>query len=272
MKRVLLALAALPSLAFAAPERVVSLGGDVTEIAVALGAESTLVGRDATSLYPATVKKVPDVGYLRQLSAEGVLALRPELILASEEAGPPVVLKQLENSGVKVADIPAPKKISDIPAKVTAVANALDKRSQGEALNQRLNKEIAALPKTTLNKKVLFIMSHGGMSAMAAGQGTAADAAIQAAGLKNAMQGFVRYQTLSQEGVIQSQPDLVLVTTDGVATLGGKDKVWSLPGLAQTPAGKNQQLMVVDDMALLGFGPRTPETVRVLRERAEQLP
>ena len=105
-----------------------------------------------------------------------------------------------------------------------------------------------------------------------AGQQTGADAAIRAAGLQNAMQGFIRYQPLSQEGVIASRPDLVVISQDGINALGGEAKLWTLPGLAQTPAGRNKQVLAIDDMALLGFSVRTPEAIRQLRTKAEQLP
>lgn len=107
---------------------------------------------------------------------------------------------------------------------------------------------------------------------MAAGQQTGADAAIRAAGLQNAMQGFTRYQPLSQEGIIASQPDMVVISQDGVNALGGEANLWKLPGLAQTPAGRHKQLLAIDDMALLGFSVRTPEAIRQLRAKAEQLP
>ena len=134
---------------------------------------------------------------------------------------------------------------------------------QGETLRNSLRQALAALPSSTLNKRVLFILSHGGMTAMAAGQQTGADAAIRAAGLQNAMQGFTRYQPLSQEGVMASQPDLVV---------GGEQNLWKLPGLAQTPAGRSKQVLAIDDMALLGFSVRTPKAIQQLRARAEQLP
>lgn len=271
MKRLLLAILALPLMAGAA-ERVVTIGGDVTEIAWALGAGQDVVARDSTSLHPDAVKKLPDVGYLRQLNAEGILAMRPTLVLVSAQAQPSMALKQVESSKVKVVTVPAENSLDSIDAKVAAVAAALGKTAEGDKLRKELHDQLAAIPAQPLGKKVLFIMSHGGMTAMAAGQETAADAAIHAAGLDNAMQGFKRYQPLSQEGVIASKPDLILVTTDGVKTLGGEDKVWALPGLAQTPAGKNKQMMVVDDMALLGFGIDTPQTIFALRKKAEQLP
>lgn len=271
MKRWLIALLAMP-VVVTASERVVAIGGDVTEIAYALGASDQLVARDSTSLHPAAATKLPDVGYMRQLNAEGILAMRPTLVLASAQAKPSLALEQVASSHVKVVTIPAANSLDGIDDKIAAVAQAMGKTAQGDALRQQVHTRLAAIPEKPLPVKVLFIMSHGGMTAMAAGQETAADAAIHAAGLQNAMQGFKRYQPMSQEGVIASQPQLVLVTADGVKTLGGEDNVWTLPGLAQTPAGKNRQLLVVDDMALLGFGLQTPDAILALRHKAEQLP
>lgn len=271
MKRWLVTLLAFPFFTGAA-ERVVSIGGDVTEIVYALDCASSLVARDSTSLHPDAAKTLPDVGYMRQLNAEGILAMRPTLVLASAQAKPSLALEQVAASKVKVVTIPADNTLSGIESKITAVASALGKTSRGEVLSKQVHEKLAAIPANPLPIKVLFIMSHGGMSAMAAGQETAADAAIRAAGLQNAMQGFKRYQPLGQEGVIASQPELILVTADGVKTLGGERNVWALPGLAQTPAGKNRQLLVVDDMALLGFGLQTPDAILALRAKAETLP
>ena len=123
-----------------------------------------------------------------------------------------------------------------------------------------------------MNKRVLFILSHGGMNTMVAGKQTAADGAIRAAGLQNAMQSFDHYRSMSQEGVIASNPDLVVISADGLKGMGGETGLWKLPGLAQTPAGRHKQVLVIDDMALLGFSPRTPQAVLALRQKAEQLP
>ena len=118
---------------------------------------------------------------------------------------------------------------------------------------------------------MLFVMSHGGMNSMAAGQDTAADAMITSVGAKNAMQGFSRYRPLSQEGVIASAPDILLLTADGIKSLGGMDQVWKLPGVAMTPAGKNKRVLVLDDMSLLGFGLQTPAVMTQLRQAAENV-
>ena len=273
MKRWLVLFSALPLLAFAAPqEKIVALGGDVTEIVYALGASSSLVARDSTSQWPQAANVLPDVGYLRQLNAEGILSMRPTLVLASAQAQPSLALKQVEQSHVRVIAVPAANDLSVIDEKVRIVAEATHREAEGEALRGKLRQALSTLPTSPLNKRVLFILNHGGMTAMAAGQQTGADAAIRAAGLQNAMQGFTRYQPLSQEGVIASRPDLVVISQDGINALGGEANLWTLPGLAQTPAGRNKQVLAIDDMALLGFSVRTPEAIRQLRTKAEQLP
>lgn len=272
MKTLVALMAALPLLASAATQKVVSLGGDVTEIVYALGAQSALVARDSTSMWPPEATKLPDVGYLRQLNAEGILATSPTTVLASVQAQPSLALKQVSQNGVAVVTVPGSNDVSVIDQKIQVIAAALHKEAEGEKLRQQMQAQLAALPTTPLNKRVLFILSHGGMSAMAAGQQTGADTAIRAAGLQNAMQGFNRYQPLSQEGVIASQPDLIVISQDGVKSMGGEEGVWKLPGLAQTPAGRHKQVLLVDDMALLGFSIRTPEAIQQLRQKAEQLP
>ena len=258
MKKLLALIALLPFAALAAPEeRVVALGGDVTEIVYALGAQSSLVARDSTSQWP---------------EAANALATRPTLVLASAQAQPSLVLKQIEQSNVRVVTIPASNDLNAIDEKVRVIAEATHREADGETLRATLRQELATLPSSELNKRVLFILNHGGMSAMAAGQQTGADAAIRAAGLRNAMQGVNRYQPLSQEGVIASQPDLVVISQEGVKAMGGEANLWALPGLAQTPAGRNKQVLQVDDMALLGFSVRTPQAILQLRAKAEQLP
>ncbi|QIP55951.1 heme/hemin ABC transporter substrate-binding protein [Hafnia alvei] len=257
------------SLNAVAADRIVSVGGDVTEIVYALGAGDRLVARDTTSTLPAA-KNLPDVGYMRQLNAEGILSLKPTMVLASELAEPSLVLRQIADVGVKVVPVSGEASLDNVPHKIQQVASALNLEKQGAAVTQKYEQQLAAVPPTPLKTKVLFILSHGGMTPMAAGQDTAADSIIKASGAQNAMQGFSRYRPLSQEGVVASAPDLVLITSDGFKTLGTVDKVWALPGMALTPAAKNKQILVVDDMALLGFSLETPAALAALREAAER--
>ncbi|MDN6550226.1 MAG: ABC transporter substrate-binding protein, partial [Enterobacterales bacterium] len=185
-------------------------------------------------------------------------------------AEPSLVLRQIADVGVKVVPVSGEASLDNVPHKIQQVASALNLEKQGAAVTQKYEQQLAAVPRTPLKTKVLFILSHGGMTPMAAGQDTAADAIIKASGAQNAMQGFSRYRPLSQEGVVASAPDLVLITRDGFKTLGTVDKVWALPGMALTPAAKNKQILVVDDMALLGFSLETPAALAALREAAER--
>ncbi|MBW7984099.1 heme/hemin ABC transporter substrate-binding protein [Enterobacillus tribolii] len=253
-----------------AAERIITIGGDVTEIAWALGAGKELVARDTTSTHPAGVQKLPDVGYMRQLNAEGILSLKPTLVLVSDLAQPSLVLEQVANAGVRVVNVTGETTLDAVPRKISQVAAALGQESQGNALTTDYRRQIDAVPRRSLPVKVLFILSHGGMTPMAAGQDTAADAVIRAAGATNAMQGFSRYRPLSQEGVIASAPDLILITLDGVKTLGGLENIWRLPGMSMTPAAKNKAVLALDDMALLGFTLNTPDALAKLRQAAEK--
>ncbi|MDI6936438.1 ABC transporter substrate-binding protein, partial [Serratia sp. Se-PFBMAAmG] len=156
-----------------------------------------------------------------------------------------------------------------IPEKIATIGKALHRDAEAKALIEKVNKQRAQIPQQPLPVKVLFVMAHGGMRTQAAGNQTGADAAIRSAGLVNAMAAIPHYQQLSQEGVVAAAPDLVVVGQDGLRTLGGEDKIWSLPGLALTPAGQHHALLVVDEMALLSFGLDTPETIVKLRKAAE---
>jgi iron complex transport system substrate-binding protein len=180
-------------------------------------------------------------------------------------------LQQLSQNGVKVVRVPGTPSITTVPEKIEVIAGALNRQAEGEKLIATYRSQLSTIRHDALPVKMLFVMSHGGMSSMAAGQNTAADAMITSVGAKNAMQGFSRYRPLSQEGVIASAPDILLLTADGVKTLGGLDQVWKLPGVAMTPAGKNKRVLVLDDMSLLGFGLQTPVVMAQLRQAAEQV-
>ncbi|ADP12485.1 Hemin-binding periplasmic protein [Erwinia sp. Ejp617] len=255
-----------------ATERIISIGGDVTQIIYALDAQQDLVARDSTSLHPAVVQKLPDVGYMRQLNAEGILALKPTLVIASELAKPALALRQLEQNGVQVVTITGQPSIAAITEKIGSIATVLHREAAGQRLQGKITSQLNSLTTEPLPVKVLFIVTHQGMTPLGAGSGTAADAAIRAAGLQNAMAAIQRYQPLSQEGLIASAPQLIVATTDGIRTLGGAENLWKLPGIALTPAGQAQQLLIVDDMALMGFGIDTPAAIGQLRQAAEALP
>jgi len=253
-----------------APQRIVAVGGVVTEIAFALGRGDRLVAVDSTSTFPDAAKALPRVGYMRTLSAEGVLAVDPKLILATDDAGPPSALAQLRSAGVPVVSITAEHSFQAVLAKVHRIGEALDAEGPASEMERQLTvrwrqttARVAALPDRA---RVLFLLAHSSNNLLVSGTGTAADAMIRLAGGVNALSGFSGYKPLTAEAAAAAAPDVLLITREGVAQLG-TDHIWTQPGLALTPAGRNRRLVSMDALYLLGFGPRLPEAVRDLADQ-----
>ncbi len=266
------ALAAAISFASAAAaqaERVVAIGGDITEIVYALGEGKRLVGADETSMYPfAETKALPKVGYMRNLAAEGILSLKPELIIATSLAGPPAVLEQLKDAKIKLVLVKSDESITGVYAKVDAVAAALGVTPKAAALKTSIEKRMTAvetaLKSADSNAKAMFLLAQGPGGAMAAGKGTAADSMIKLAHATNVAAGFDGYKPLTPESAVALAPDIIIVAEHAVTMLGGVDKLKLRPEIAITPAGKNNRIVVMDAQLLLGFGPRTPDAVATL--------
>ncbi|KFL52973.1 hemin ABC transporter substrate-binding protein [Burkholderia pyrrocinia] len=262
-----------------APKRVVVIGGALAETAFALGGAETpryrLVGADTTCTYPDAAKRLPKVGYQRALSAEGLLSLRPDLVLASAEAGPPNTIAQVKNAGVAVTTFDERHDVESVRAKITGVSQALDVRDAGAVLLQRFDRDWQAArdavavcaPGGTQPPRVLFVLNHTGNQALVAGQRTAADAMIRYAGARNAMQGFDHYKPLTTEALAAAAPDVVLISDEGLAAVGGRAALLATPGFGATPAGRAQRVVSLDALFLLGFGPRLPLAVTTLHRR-----
>ncbi len=269
MIRALCLVAALagPVLAEDAP-RVITLGGSVTEIAVALGAEDRLVARDTTSTFPESVLSLPDVGYIRALSPENILALDPSLIVAEGDAGPPEAVEVLKAAGIPFVMVPEATDPVGVLAKISAVAQALD--LPGDALVADVQAGLDAAAKRaaaiTAQKRVLFILSLQGGAVMAGGEGTEAEGIIQLAGGINAATGFQGYRPMTDEAVLAAQPDVILMMDrEGDLSISDAD-VLAQPALSQTPAATASAIVRMDGMLLLGFGPRTPEAAQALHD------
>ncbi|WP_186367466.1 heme/hemin ABC transporter substrate-binding protein [Yersinia aldovae] len=252
-----------------ASQRIITLGSDISEITYALGVGGNIVARDSASQHPVELKTLPDVGYLRHLNAEGILALQPTLVLCRAQASSSIALKQLTDYGVNVIFIPADTSPQTVINKIHLIATAVNKPEKGQQLINDYQQQLASIVSTPLPVKALFIISHAGLPPLAAGKGTAADTLFRLSGLDNSMQTFSGYRPLSQEGIIASAPDLLIVTSHSIKSVGGVDNIWRLPGVVLTPAGKKQRLLVLDDQALLGFGLQTPQVLKQLRIAGE---
>ncbi|QHE88654.1 heme/hemin ABC transporter substrate-binding protein [Hydrogenophaga sp. BPS33] len=261
-------------LAAGAP-RLITVGGGITEVVYALGAQQQLVGTDTTSLYPAAALATPKVGYMRQLSAEGLLALRPDALIAGTDAGPPVVLDQLRSAGVRVELIAADHRWDEVRRKVAAVGRAANREAAARDLQARLDARwqvVGARVQAFKGPapKVLFVLSHSG-SPQVSGEQTAADAVIRFMGARNALSGFKGYRPMTAEAMAQAAPDVILTTTQGIEAIGGEAAFWRRPELALTPVyarhSASNALVHLDALELLGFGPRMPDVVERLHDR-----
>jgi iron complex transport system substrate-binding protein len=255
--------------------RLISIGGALTEIIYLLKADATLVGVDTTSIYPIEATRLPNVGYARSLSAEGILALRPTQLLATTEAGPPIVLKQIIDSGIPFSILPSGHQFIDVIDRVRTVGSLVHKTDAAEVLVSRLLLEWNTTQKRVFNSKlnstrILFILSQNPNQLMVSGEKTSAAAMIAYAGARNAISGFSGFKPLTPEAVIAANPDVLLLTDQGMKTIGGIGGVLRLPGIKQTRAGKEQKVVSLEAMYLLGFGPRMPLAVAELNLLLQQ--
>ena len=249
------------------PQRIVAIGGAVTETLYALGVEDRIVAVDTTAVYPPQAKEKPNVGYMRALSAEGVLAQSPDLVLMEEGAGPPPAVALLQASGIAIETVPAGHGDTQVAAKIEMIAKAVGKADEGTALASEIEADLARLKGELAviapKKRVLFILSIIDGRPMAAGTDTAADAMVRLAGGENVLSGFHGYKTLSSEAATQLAPDVVVMMTGAGPDHGAVDP-FAIPALKATPAGRAGALIRMDAAYLLGFGPRTARAARDL--------
>ncbi|WP_391091751.1 ABC transporter substrate-binding protein [Vibrio sp. NH-UV-68] len=240
-----------------ASERIISAGSTVTELLFALNQQNKLIAVDVTSDIPQGLS-LPTIGYHRQLSAEGLLALGATRLIGSDEMGPKTALSQLRAAGVSVDIIntePTPQgllaRIDDIAAITGAEQQALQLKAQ---VNQQLDTLAANKHPLGTSKKVLFLLLHEGRPANVAGANTTPNTIIELAGGVNpAAKTLSSYKPLSTEAMIEMQPDVILVSGRSYKALGGADEILKkMPMLAATPAGKNRQFIQVDGHALVG--------------------
>ncbi len=270
----LLLLCALPTQA-EEPKRIITIGGALTEVIYALEAQDLLVGNDTTSYYPAEADKLPKVGYQRALSAEGILSLNPDLIILTEEAGPPPVLKQIESAGISLLKLKAGRSINDVKQNISAIGKALHRMEQAETLVAQINAESEKLnviiEKQSSLPKAMFILQHGGGAPMVAGIDTAADSIIALSGAKNVVKDYEGYKPLTPEAAVSLKPDVILITSQGLEQAGGKEGLLKSPGVSLTPAAKNGHIIAMDSLLMLGFGPRTAEAALELNQAYQGL-
>lgn len=262
--------------------RIVALNGSIAEILYALGLGDRLVGRDVSTTFQ-EASKVPLVTRAHDVSAESVLSRRPSLVLAQTDSGPPDALQHIRDAGVPVVAFSQPRNIADINTRITAVAAALGVPEQGAALVARTDAEMKAIrraiPAAAKKDKprIAFLYMRGQAGVyLIGGKGSGADSMIKAAGGIDAGTAIgleKAFTPITSEALVQAAPDVILMTTTGLESVGGIDGLVEIPGIAQTPAGLNRRIITEEDGLLFSFGSRTPDALRglidqIYRERS----
>ena len=249
--------------------RIIVVGGSVTEVIYALGGEKNLVATDSTSLFPMAAQKTPKVGYMRTLSAEGVLSLRPSLVITTTAAGPESALRQIADAGVAVLVLGDDYSFDAVVAKIEGIGRALGLAKAAADLARKVRADMADVAARVAQSKTkpraLSFLTFGQAGApQAAGRMTAADGIIRLAGGVNVFDAWMGYKPMTPEATVAAAPEVIMLGTQTIEAIGGVDKILADPALALTPAAKNRRVASADALLLLGFGPRTPEAVRIV--------
>lgn len=241
---------------YAQQQRIISAGANITEIIFSLGAEKSLVAVDLTSRKYAQQANIKQVGYHRQLSAEGLMSLNPTRLIGTEEMGPESTLKLLKASNVEVTKLPSGHTVEALEQRIDAIAAITGTQQKALQLKQQVEQSVKQLKKNVLKNKpkVVFLMLNKDRPANIAGANTSVDEIIKLAGAINpAAKDHVSYKPISYEGIITMQPDYILVSDRAWASFGGKEQILEkLPLLVATPAGEKLQIIAVPSSALIG--------------------
>ncbi|MBE7437515.1 MAG: ABC transporter substrate-binding protein [Spirochaetales bacterium] len=257
-------------------QRIITLGGSITEIVYALNQGSKLVATDITSVFPEEAQKLPRLGYFRNIPVEGIIGLKPDLLLASSEAGPPAAIEKVRSLGTRVETIPEAFTPAAAKERLKKLGVLLGRSEQADELINKMENDLKQAEKNRAApgkdvRKALFLYARGSGLLLAAGEETGAATMFELAGLRNAMQGFKGMKPTSAEAIVLADPDLIVMLQEAVQSLGGKEKALSLPGVAQTRAGKENRLIVMDDLLFSGFTHRLGEAVLALQQAAGTL-
>ncbi|MCA0433258.1 MAG: ABC transporter substrate-binding protein [Proteobacteria bacterium] len=253
-----------------APRRIVTIGSAATEIVVALGAGDRVVGIDTTSKGIPGTENLPDIGYMRALAAEGILAQTPDLIIATMDSGPREVIEALRQSGIPLAQLPIAPTIESIREKIALIGTLLDLPDAADTLSKDIGnkaQELAArIAQVKHRPKALFILGMANGRITVGGHGTAADAVLALAGAENIARDVEGYKPFSPEMVVAEPPEAIILMSAG-GHGADTSRIKSNDVLSATPAVKADAVFAVDGSALLSFGPRTLDAAAELAQR-----
>ena len=247
--------------------RIIVLNEAIAEIVISLGFTDKIIGRDATTTL-AALATTPKVSSGHDISAESVLELKPTLVIGDTRSGPPEAIQQLRGAGVPIVLAPEVWKLSDIAPRIKLIANALGASNFGTKLldttQSNIDQALNTLDAATAKPRVAFIYVRGTASVfLLGGKESGADEIIRSAGGIDVGTdlGLAAFTPLTSEAIVNANPEIIVVTTRGLASVGGIDGLLELPGIAQTPSAKTRAVVSIDDDLLFSFGPRTGELI-----------
>lgn len=255
-------------------QRIISLNGAITETVYALDANTNLVGRDVTSTYPEWVlDSIPDLGHVRSLNIESLVALKPTLIMASSSDLNMDLKNAMQDLDLNFKVFEQTFTVEGTKAFIKEVADFID-HPASQGLLDKIDSDLEKVQDFTKKPKVLFIYARGAGTLMVAGEGTPMESIISLAGGQNAVVGFKDFKPLTEEALLDSNPDVILLFESGLQSVGGKEGlIKTTPGITQTNAGKNKAVIAMDGGLLTDFGPRLGEAAvalnKLLQEYAE---
>ncbi len=259
-------------------DRILPLTGSLAEIVFTLGLGDHVVGRDVA----ATFDEAADLTVIsegHEVSAESVLALQPTVILADTQTGPPEAIEQIQGSGVPVVVVEEAWSFDEMYPRFERVAEALGVPGSGTALVERTREQMAEVRETSVEASgsplVAFLYLRGTAGVyLLGGSGSGADAMLAEIGARDAgveMGLTTPFTPITTEALIEAQPDVLLVMTKGLESVGGVEGLVEIPGVAQTPAGRNGAVIDFEDGVLLNFGPRTPQVISAMAAELAEL-
>jgi iron complex transport system substrate-binding protein len=265
---ILLALVALTVTTLAqSPLRIITAGSAITETVCALGDCDKIIASDRTSLYPEHIQSLPSIGYRSSIGAEGIISLKPTLIIAEKEYVDDAVLQQLASSGIKLLVVEARYNFNDTKKCITEIAAALKREAEGKKLIAKNEAELAEagtlLSKATGSPKALCVYNRGAATVSVAGKKTFAGI-LDYVGATNVIPDVEGYKPLNTEALIAANPEYLVMVSTGLESIGGIEGALKIPGVAQTTAGRKKQILSVNSLKLTNFGPRFGETVKEL--------
>ena len=250
--------------------KIVSLNGTVSEILVDLGFQDNLVGVDVSSNYPKSLQEKPKVGHSRQFSAEGILALAPDVVIATKNDLSGELAEQISNTGVKLLLFDHQFSPDGTKTLIQSMADSLDRQEKGDSIVTALQSDlekIKDIEKKEPEPKVLFIYARGAGTMMVAGRDTQVEKMIELAGGVNAVQDFTEFKPLTAEALVAANPDVILLFDSGFSSLGGAEGLLEVQGVRQTNAGKNRKFVEMEGQLLTGFSQRLGQAVEELAKR-----